>query len=1223
MKKLFVIMFVVILLAGSVSAFEFDNVGNYNEETKTMTIKNAFGLGEDLVDAKLNSENHEVIKLLGYVKIAEVEVVGKTDYGTFFNEMRSYNVKDNLEELNINFDFKIRVNESYEFSLWNQECDTCERTLDRKEIRYRDVLENTTLEDLEVKKDEKIIIEIWTNVKDGDYIEWIPNIAGVNINQWASYEGSGGSVTTDGEYTIHTYTSSGTFNWTGATTEIEVLVVAGGGSGASEESAYNGGAGGAGGITNDSAFSISEGFYNITVGSGATAPSGNTWGTNGTNSSFDASSNFNTFGGGGGGYRQSGACKNGLAGGSGGGTAGCSGGSTGGIGVVGQGKNGGSSGGGANGAAGGGGANEVGENAETPGGDGGDGLGFSIFNGTELFYGGGGGGAGNSAHGTGGKGGGGRGAKESEGLALNGNVSTGGGGGGGNQGKGGNGGSGIVIIRYLTSVTISTINLDSPVNNTNFTLTNNVVMNATIFDATNITNVTLYLNNVGNETNSTSGINNTVWTFTKNVGEGDTFWTLEACNFLNVCGNASEGQRMFNVNTIPNIQYGAGVPVNEFNSTDNFFEVNATLTENLFNNITFDLYNVNGALNRSVTFTNSSRAKNWTNLIDSTYSYNVTVATTTNQFNSTGTRNISVDGTKPALNVFFPNETIAFHKINTPLFVNWSVNDTNLDACILEFQGVNTTETCINNQTTIDINNSVNRSLTFYANDTFGNINVTSVSWNYRLFQEKEEFVAAVLEGASSVFSINFTTNGSDITIGNLSYNLSGNIGTIVSVGNSFEINRTIIAPAVNSESKESFFWEITQAGTFTFSTDAQNQTVTDFGIDSCLVNTEVLYNFTIVDERTQAKLVEATQNTTGDLNLQIFNFGTNNVVANFSNAYTSNGFSVCLNDSLSGGEEYGIDVEVQYSADDYASEFFHIQNDTLNNADFFTNITLYDLDDTTSEEFSISFKNQNFLAVGDALIQIQRKYISEGIFRTVEIPKTDSEGETIAHLEVQEVVYTFVVVKFGEVLGTFNDVRVDCNPLLQICKINLNALSSHIETGDFANLEDFSYTLTYDRLLRTIESIFVIPSNTVASVSLNATLLDGLGTTQVCDKRAVSSGGTLTCVVPSSFGNASVFVKLSKNEVLQGSGTISLKKDPSEIFGANLVFLTLFLYLTLIGLGISDSPMVMGVFLIFGAILGIALNLIDATGFIGKGATVLWFFIAVFVVLIKGAKRN
>jgi len=752
------VMFVMVLLVGTVSAFEFDNVGNYDEKTKTMKIKNAFGLGEDLIEAKLNSQTHEVIKFLGYVKIAEVEVVGKTDYGTFFNRMKSYNVKDNLKELNVNFDFKIRVNESYEFSLWNQECDTCERTLDRKEIRYRDVLENTTLEDLEVKKDEKIIIEIWTDVKDGDYVEWIPNIAGVNINQWASYEGSGGSKTTDGAYTIHTYTSSGTFNWTGATTDIEVLVVAGGGSGASEESAYNGGAGGAGGITNDSAFSISEGFYNITVGSGATAPSGNTWGTNGTNSSFDASSNFNTFGGGGGGYRQSGACKNGLAGGSGGGTAGCTGASYGGSGVVGQGKNGGNSGGGVNGAAGGGGAKEVGENAETPGGDGGDGLGFSIFNGTELFYGGGGGGAGNTAHGAGGKGGGGRGAKESEGLALNGNVSTGGGGGGGNQGKGGNGGSGIVIIRYLTASEEPKINLDSPVNNTDFTITNNIVMNATIWDdATNITNATLYLSDVGNETNSTAGINNSVYTFTKNMAQGDTFWTIETCNFGNVCINAS--QRVFSIDTLI-----------------------------------------------------------------------------------------------PKLNIFFPNETLGLQEINTPLFVNWSVNDSNIDACVLQFQGVNTTQTCINNQTTIDINNSVNRSLIFYANDTFGNINSSSVSWNYNIFQNVQNFNTTSFETELNNFTINISYNSTEFTDikTNLYYNSTKHPTTQTGSGNDINFSTTL-SRLFNPPRIKPFFWNFritNTTGIFDINSTEKNQVEQPILFGECNATLTTPYvNFTFKDE--------------------------------------------------------------------------------------------------------------------------------------------------------------------------------------------------------------------------------------------------------------------------------------------------------------------------------------------------------------------------------------
>ena len=46
-------IFILVLLVGIVSSFEFDNIKRYDAETKTITIINAFGLGEDLEKAKL------------------------------------------------------------------------------------------------------------------------------------------------------------------------------------------------------------------------------------------------------------------------------------------------------------------------------------------------------------------------------------------------------------------------------------------------------------------------------------------------------------------------------------------------------------------------------------------------------------------------------------------------------------------------------------------------------------------------------------------------------------------------------------------------------------------------------------------------------------------------------------------------------------------------------------------------------------------------------------------------------------------------------------------------------------------------------------------------------------------------------------------------------------------------------------------------------------------
>ena len=98
---------------------------------------------------------------------------------------------------------------------------------------------------------------------------------------------------------------------------------------------------------------------------------------------------------------------------------------------------------------GGGGAGAAGQNAPdtSTGGNGGDGV-QSSFDGTSRYYGGGGGGGSQSAFGTGGLGGGGNGSGNQE---LPGTAGLGGGGGGGGwSGRGGAGGSGRVMIRYLT-----------------------------------------------------------------------------------------------------------------------------------------------------------------------------------------------------------------------------------------------------------------------------------------------------------------------------------------------------------------------------------------------------------------------------------------------------------------------------------------------------------------------------------------------------------------------------------------------------------------------------------------------------------------------------------------------------------------------------------------------------------------------------------------------------
>jgi hypothetical protein len=289
---------------------------------------------------------------------------------------------------------------------------------------------------------------------------------------------TGGTITTCGNFKIHTFTGPGTFtvskvSCVAAENTVGYMVVAGGGGGGSKNNNphfENGGGGGAGGYREGrnvpidnftasplvadaptNAITVTAQAYPITVGGGGTghtppSPASATKGGPSIFSSITASG-----GGAGGGCGGAGNAPGGSAGGrqNWGGASGIPGN----VPPVSP-PQGNDSGGGAQvaspagGSGGGGGAGSVGAGGgPSTGGNGGNGVASSIT-GSSVTRSGGGGGA---PLGSGGPGGGaGAGSNGPNGGAGGTNLGAGGGGSGGNNGfgSGGNGGSGIVVIRY-------------------------------------------------------------------------------------------------------------------------------------------------------------------------------------------------------------------------------------------------------------------------------------------------------------------------------------------------------------------------------------------------------------------------------------------------------------------------------------------------------------------------------------------------------------------------------------------------------------------------------------------------------------------------------------------------------------------------------------------------------------------------------------------------------
>ena len=238
----------------------------------------------------------------------------------------------------------------------------------------------------------------------------------------------GTTITTVGDYVIHTFTSSGTFAVTDSSlTEVDVLVVGGGGGGGGEV----GGGGGGGAVLYSVNKTLSSSSITVTVGNGGDGL-GYPIVYDGGASDFDGL-----------------VANGGKAGNNNGADGGASG--SGNAGGSGYAKFPRWSGGRIGGA---GGPGEAGQEWPYEGGVGGPGV-ESAISGTSSYYGGGGGGScevGCSGPGNGGLGGGGQGSMDG-GFSAAANTGGGGGGGGYNSNAGSNGGSGVVVVRYKKKAT--------------------------------------------------------------------------------------------------------------------------------------------------------------------------------------------------------------------------------------------------------------------------------------------------------------------------------------------------------------------------------------------------------------------------------------------------------------------------------------------------------------------------------------------------------------------------------------------------------------------------------------------------------------------------------------------------------------------------------------------------------------------------------------------------
>ena len=481
---------------------------------------------------------------------------------------------------------------------------------------------------------------------------------------------------------------------------------------------------------------------------------------------------------------------------------------------------------------------------------------------------------------------------------------------------------------------------------------------------------------------------------------------------------------------------------------------------------------------------------------------------------------------------------------------------------------------------------------------------------------------SSVPQGTTTDFVLNMTADGLETITATFNYNNTEYSSSKYGDDEEMRFERTL---TVNDVATNQFYWVIDYGGTLS-NTTMNNQTVEAMNLTDCSVSGVPIFNFTVYDEKTKDVLNGAMENVTIEIDLIVTSLAGVEILNYSANTSDTNPVRVCTDTELvSGGIPLIIDGMVRYEAEgQYISEFYTIQNFSLTNSSLYTNTSLYDLKSADAQEFKITYKDENFLPVTDAVLDLQRYYVGDGIYRTVEMPPFDDNGATLANLVLGDVIYTMIIKKDNVILATFDNIKAFCdNVATGECEINLNSFSSQIPTQDYSTTGGVTFTMDYTRATRVVRAIFSTTDANSAVMLLNVTLTDMFGNHSLCSDTLTASSGTLTCTIPASYGNASATGTLYKDSSFIGRIRISLWEDSDSIWGANQITVSILAMLTLIGVGVASGGVMIIIFLAIGLILNLTLVLTQGSGYFGAASTFLWIIIALIILLFKMNRRK
>lgn len=394
-----------------------------------------------------------------------------------------------------------------------------------------------------------------------------------------------------------------------------------------------------------------------------------------------------------------------------------------------------------------------------------------------------------------------------------------------------------------------------------------------------------------------------------------------------------------------------------------------------------------------------------------------------------------------------------------------------------------------------------------------GELNMRSYNYTFYTHNLTLTYATEVGEGELQSITLQADYNGTGLPYSTaLKYNGTVWNYTTTDFTNYRIMNATFFTPQPNASSAVIMqnVWNYTFMGenaTINF-----NQTIMRSAIDGCVVNTVPAMRLYYFDEDSPTTSRNATSQL--EITYWITNKSAQKIAyINFGTANSTH--TVCLsNASL----EFGIDLYIQQTVAGGYTHRYYIYDGYLNSTA--QNLTLYNFNTTTGiSDLRLTTRDYDTnLFYSNVVAKLQRLYLGEGVWRTVQMDRSGDYGLMTFHVKEQSTDYRIVYSDTSNnILKTTDSMKFACSSDYNVCE--LTQLLSPYSASTSSNL--ISIAWEYIPASNSVNMTWSDPlggSNTMETTLVKHTYT---GTTTLCNSSQTGSAGFVNCPTSGYTGEA------------------------------------------------------------------------------------------------------